>query len=207
MSLITAFFYDRVIAGTEETCLKKWRHKLINQASGEILEIGAGTGANIQFYSNNVRRLVLSEPDRYMRMHLINKVNDLPLDHVEITNGSAEQIESEDETFDTVVTTLVCCSVTNLETSLHEIWRVLRPGGSLIFLEHVAAAEDSPTRKWQERINPVWKIFMGNCNLNRETERAILAEGFEIVQIEREEMCRAPSVVKPTIRGIARKPD
>jgi ubiquinone/menaquinone biosynthesis C-methylase UbiE len=105
------------------------------------------------------------------------------------------------------VTTLVCCSVTDLQVCLREIRRVLRPGGGLVFLEHVAAADGTSRRKWQNRINPVWKTFMGNCHLNRETEQAIDTEGFEIIQIERESMRKALPVVRPTIRGIARKPD
>jgi hypothetical protein len=83
----------------------------------------------------------------------------------------------------------------------------LRPGGSLVFLEHVAAANGSSRRRWQNIVNPVWKTFMGNCHLNRETEQAIVTEGFEIIQIDRESMRKALPIVRPTIRGIAKKPD
>jgi hypothetical protein len=74
-------------------------------------------------------------------------------------------------------------------------------------LEHVAAADGSSRRRWQNIINPVWKTFMGNCHLNRETEQALVTAGFEVIQIERESMRNAPPVVRPTIRGIAKKPD
>ena len=125
---------------------------------------------------------------------------------VAVSSGTAEQIEAADESFDYVVVSLVCCSVTDLNVCLSEIRRVLRPGGSLVFLEHVAAADGTTSRRWQNRINPIWKTFMGNCHLNRETEQAIVAEGFEIVQIERESMRKAPSIVRSTIRGVAQKP-
>lgn len=207
MSFLTAFFYDRFMAKTEEACLKEWRHGLLKRVSGEVLEIGAGTGANIEFYSDNVTRLVLSEPDKHMRNLLKDKVQNHRLKYASVAGGAAEQIESDDESFDYVVTTLVCCSVTNLKTCLSEARRVLRPGGSLVFLEHVAAADGTSRRRWQNRINPIWKIFMGNCHLNRETEQAIVSEGFEIIQIERESMRKAPPVVRPTIRGIAKKPN
>jgi ubiquinone/menaquinone biosynthesis C-methylase UbiE len=207
MSFLTAFFYDRFMAKTEEACLKEWRHGLLKQVSGEVLEVGAGTGANIQLYSANVTRLVLTEPDKHMRKILNGHAGNCRLNNISVTSGTAEQIEADDETFDYVVASLVCCSVMNLKACLREIRRVLRPGGSLVFLEHVAATEGTSRRQWQNRITPVWKTFMGNCHLNRETEQAIVAEGFDIIQIERESMRKAPPIVRPTIRGIAKKPD
>jgi len=207
MPFITALFYDRCMAKAEEACLKEWRHELLKQVSGEVLEIGAGTGASIRFYSDKVTKLVLTEPDKHMRKLLKEKVKNLDLENVGVANGTAEHIEADDESFDYVVTSLVCCSVTDLKVCLHEIGRVLRPEGRLVFLEHVAAADGTSRRWWQNRINPIWKTLNGNCHLNRETEQAILAEGFEIIQIERESMRKALSIVRPTIRGIAKKPN
>jgi ubiquinone/menaquinone biosynthesis C-methylase UbiE len=206
MSFLIAFFYDRAMAKTEQACLKEWRHGLIQQVSGDVLELGAGTGANIRFYSKNVSRLVLSEPDKHMRKLLKEQVDSSGLRNASVTGGKAEQIEAADESFDYVVTTLVCCSVTNLNACLREIMRVLKPGGSLVFLEHVAADDGTSRRRWQNRITPLWKTFMGNCHLNRDTEEAMVEEGFEIIQIERESMRKAPSIVRPTIRGLAKKP-
>lgn len=206
MSFVTAFFYDRFMAKTEAACLQQWRQELLQQVSGEVLEIGAGTGANISLYPARVTRLLLTEPDKHMRRQLEEKLVDHDPDKLGVAGGTAENIATADESFDYVVTSLVCCSVTDLNASLREIKRVLRPGGSLVFLEHVAAADGTSRRRWQNRINPIWKTFMGNCHLNRETEQAIISEGFEIVQIERESMCKAPPIVRPTIRGIATKP-
>jgi ubiquinone/menaquinone biosynthesis C-methylase UbiE len=207
MSFLTAFFYDRLMVKTEEACLKKWRLDLLRQVSGEVLEVGAGTGANIKLYSDNVTRLVLTEPDKHMRKILKDQVGNQHLKNVSVSNGTAEQIEADDASFDYVVSSLVCCSVTDLKVCLSEIRRVLRPGGCLVFLEHVAAADGTSRRRWQNIINPVWKTFMGNCHLNRDTEQALVTEGFDIIQIERESMRKAPPVVRPTIRGIAKKPD
>jgi ubiquinone/menaquinone biosynthesis C-methylase UbiE len=207
MSFLTAFFYDRLMVKTEEACLKKWRLDLLRQVSGEVLEVGAGTGANIKLYSDNVTRLVLTEPDKHMRKILKDQVGNQHLKNVSVSNGTAEQIEADDASFDYVVSSLVCCSVTDLKACLSEIRRVLRPGGCLVFLEHVAAADGTSRRRWQNIINPVWKTFMGNCHLNRDTEQALVTEGFDIIQIERESMRKAPPVVRPTIRGIAKKPD
>jgi len=207
MSLLIACFYDSLMAKTETACLREWRHELLQQVSGEVLEIGAGSGANIKLYPDNVSRLVVTEPDKHMRKRLLERVADQRLGNVSVASCTAEQIEAEDESFDYVVASLVCCSVTDLQACLSEIRRVLKPGGGFVFMEHVAAAGGSPRRQWQNILNPIWKTFMGNCHLNRETERAIVTGGFEITQIKRESMRRAPSFVRPTIRGLALKPD
>ena len=205
MSFMTAFFYDRFMANIEEACIREWRHELLGQVSGEVLEIGAGTGANINHYSDRVTKLVLTEPDEYMRKRLMPQVNSHDLRNIHVMGGKAEIIEADDETFDYVVASLVCCSVADPNAVFREIKRVLKQGGGLVFLEHVAAAEGTSRRCWQNIINPLWRTLMGNCHLNRETEQAILTAGFKIIQIERESMRKAPPIVQPTIRGVARK--
>ncbi len=205
MSFLTACFYDRFMAKAEQACLRDWRAELLQHVYGEVLEIGAGTGASIEHYPAEVTRLVLTEPDRHMRRILQRNVVDRGRDEIRVVAGSAEEIGAEDESLDCVVASLVCCSVANLETTLDEINRVLKPGGRFVFLEHVAAADGTSRRRWQNRINPLWKTLMGNCHLNRETEAAIGSAGFEIREISRESMRKALPIVRPTIRGFAEK--
>lgn len=205
MSFITAFFYDRFMARTEAACLADWRRDLLRHTHGKVLEIGAGTGATIEHYPGQVSRLVLSEPDRHMRRILQHKADQVVTDRIRITADTAERISAPDEAYDCVVASLVCCSVSDLRAALWEMRRVLKPGGRLVFLEHVAAAEGSSRRRWQNRINPLWRRLMGNCHLNRETEEAIVGAGFAIRQIDRESMRKALPIVRPTIRGIAEK--
>ncbi len=204
MPFISAFFYDKILAPAEEACLREWRHDLLKNTSGDVLEIGAGTGSNLDFYPDTLLTLVLSEPDKHMRRQMENKIITSRHD-VSVTAGTAEKIEAENESYDFVVTSLVCCSVTNLDAVLLEIKRVLRPEGRLIFMEHVAATEGTKRRRWQDLANPFWRKIAGNCHLNRETESAILAAGFEILEIKRESMRKAMPLVRPTIRGIAIK--
>jgi ubiquinone/menaquinone biosynthesis C-methylase UbiE len=206
MSFFMALFYDRVMSGVEEACLREWRAELLAQVGGHVLEIGAGTGATIDFYPPEVQRLVLSEPDPHMRERLARRVEQRGRDDIDVVAGSAERIEAGDESFDFAVATLVCCSVGDLHASLHEIRRVLKPGGGLVFLEHVAAAPGSARRRWQNWLTPAWRRLAGNCHLNRETERAIVECGYQIRQIARESMRKAPPFARPTIRGIAVKP-
>lgn len=204
MSRLMAMIYDPFTRGSEEACLRDWRRELLADARGRVLEIGAGTGANLPFYGEDVERLVLTEPDPHMRAKLEDKAPARL--GLETTGAAAERLPFEDGSFDAVVSTLVLCSVRSLEGSLAELSRVLAPGGSLIFLEHVAA-EDRPRRlRWQRRLEPVWKRFTGNCHLTRRTEAAIVEAGFELEEVRRESIRKAMPLTRPSVRGVARKP-
>lgn len=205
MSRFFAFIYDPLIAKTEAACLQDWRKELLSHASGTVLEVGAGTGANLLFYTDKVDKLIISEPDEFMRRKLMTKLDDSPIDNYEIKPFGMEDIDLPDNSVDCVVSTLVCCSVQSPQKSLQQVFRILKPGGKFLFMEHVAA-EDNPKRlKWQNRINPIWKRISGNCHLNRETEKYILETGFTIQSIKKASMRKAPSFVRPTIRGVAIK--
>ncbi len=205
MSFLSAFFYDSLLAKSEEACLTEWRSELVKHVHGNVLEIGAGTGANILFYPKNGIELTLSEPDKHMRTQLEEKVKDEGLDHVTISSHTIEENHKPDATFDCVVSTLVCCSVPNLASAFSEIKRILKPDGYFIFLEHVGAEKGTRRRRWQNRLTPLWCKISGNCHLNRETEIAFKNAGFTFKEIKRESMRKATPLVRPTIRGIAIK--
>lgn len=205
MSLLRAYFYDSLLAKSEEACLMEWRSELVKHVHGNVLEIGAGTGANILFYPKNGIELTLSEPDKHMRTQLEEKVKDERLDHVTISSHTIEENHRPDATFDCVVSTLVCCSVPNLASAFSEIKRILKPDGYFIFLEHVGAEKGTRRRRWQNRLTPLWCKISGNCHLNRETEIALKNAGFTFKEIKRESMRKATPLVRPTIRGIAIK--
>jgi ubiquinone/menaquinone biosynthesis C-methylase UbiE len=124
----------------------------------------------------------------------------------DLSDAAAERLPFPDASFDAVVGSLVLCSVRDQRAALAEIARVLEPGGRLVFLEHVAADARPARLKWQHRIEPVWKHLMGNCHLTRRTEAAIVAAGLRIERIERESIRKALPIVRPSIRGTARKP-
>jgi SAM-dependent methyltransferase len=125
---------------------------------------------------------------------------------VEIVASPLEDIRPTGPPFDAVVASLVFCSVPDLPHTLQLIKGLLRPGGRLVFLEHVAAGENTAAFRWQRLLEPLWRRATGNCHLTRRTEEAILNAGFLIERIEREELERAPGVLRRTIRGIARTP-
>src|SRR5512147_2710424 len=127
--------YDRFLEGAERAGLREWRRTLLEQARGEVLELGAGTGGNLALYPPSVTRLVLCEPDRHMREILQRKLGARP--DVEVLDAPAEALPVPPRSFDTVVATLVLCSVADPMRVASEIHRVLRPGGTFLFLEHV----------------------------------------------------------------------
>jgi ubiquinone/menaquinone biosynthesis C-methylase UbiE len=205
MGFWLAPLYDRVMHASEEACLKDWRRALLRPARGRVLEIGAGTGANLPHYGPEVSELVLAEPDPRMRRQLAQALESASR-RATLSDARADALPFEDARFDAVVSTLVLCSVGSLERSLSEIARVLTPGGRLYFLEHVAADERPERLRWQRLAEPVWKRIAGNCHLTRRTEDAIASAGFEIETITRESIRKAMALARPSIRGVARKP-
>ena len=203
MSFITAYFNDRLSAKAEKLFLKSWRRELLKHVYGDVLEIGAGTGANIEHYSDQVTRLVLTEPDKNKRRIMEKKISGQGLDKIHISDGTAEHIRAEDESFDCVVAFIVFCCISNPGIALKEIKRVLKRGGYFVFLEHVAAPEGTSIRRWQNRLNPIWRIV--GDNINRETEEAIITAGFKMKEITRENIPKALPIYRPSIRGIAEK--
>lgn len=204
MGFLFALAYDPVMRGTEHACLAEWRRALLADAKGDVLEIGAGTGANVPFYPKDLHHLVLAEPDAHMRKKLEAQVVSRGAD-VELASASAMALPFPDASFDTVVSTLVLCTVADETRALAELHRVLRPGGKLLFLEHVAA-EDNPGRlAWQRRVEPVWSWLAEGCHVTRRTGQAIRDAGFVVEREERASMRKAPPWIRPTVRGVAVK--
>ncbi|MCB9586697.1 MAG: class I SAM-dependent methyltransferase [Polyangiaceae bacterium] len=205
MSRFMAAIYDSFMQQTEEACLRAWREDLLQDLSGSVLEVGAGTGANLPLYPADLERLVLAEPDRDMSRKLRERLDTLGR-NVEICEAAMEQLPFEAGSFDQVVCTLVLCSVPNPEASLAEVKRVLRPGGKLVFIEHVCDEKRLGRRLLQRGLEPLWKPLAGGCHLTRRTETTIRDAGFELSDVRRESMRKALPMVRASVRGIAVKP-
>ena len=208
MGKLLAAVYDPFMKRTEDAGLRTWRTDLLAAATGRVLEIGAGTGVNLPLYPEAVDEIVACEPDDAMRARLHRARDEYAgpsTAAVTISDAQAESLPFEDESFDTVVATLVLCSVEDPRAAAAEVRRVLRPDGRFLFLEHVAA-EGHPARlRWQRRVEPVWKHVAGNCHLTRDSLAIIEAAGFELEEFTRASMRRALPIVRPTVRGIARR--
>jgi ubiquinone/menaquinone biosynthesis C-methylase UbiE len=195
-----ALTYDRLSHGAEESGLFALREELLVEAAGSVLEIGAGTGANLPHYEGRAESLVLSEPEPAMLRRLERKARE-QAPQAEILRAPAEELPFEDASFDTVVSTLVLCGVDDQPEALREIRRVLRPGGRLLFLEHVRS-DDPATARFQDRINWLNRLVV-DCDCNRRTLAAIEAAGFTVSRLEHTAMPKAPAFVRPLIVGAA----
>jgi len=204
-SWILAKFYDRVMADAEQKCLHDWRKSLLSNLSGEVLELGCGTGANLDFYPTTIKHLVFAEPCLNMQKQLQKKLTQYPRLDATILDYDGNTIPMPTGTIDAVVCTLVLCSVSDPQQTLAEIHRVLKPQGKLIFIEHVASVNNPNRFKWQKRLEPIWKIIGCGCHLTRQTEQNIIQAGFQLQEITRESMRGVPAIVRSSIRGIALK--
>lgn len=200
--------YDRFMAATEEACLGNWRSELLAGLQGEVLEVGAGTGANLQYYPETVSKLILSEPELAMRKRMRRKVEDQQhaAQQVEIAAALSHSLPYDTSRFDALVSTLVLCSVPDVSATLAEARRVLKPGGKLVFIEHVCDEQRVGRRLLQYAVQPAWRRVVGGCHLTRRTEQLIEQAGFSVEQIKRESMRKALPIVRTSIRGVASAP-
>jgi ubiquinone/menaquinone biosynthesis C-methylase UbiE len=194
--------YDRAMKSTEEAGMREIRRETLAAASGRTIDIGAGTGLNVDLYPTAVTELVLAEPDEHMLNRLRPKVPGWGRD-VSVVQAPADSLPHEDDSFDTAVFTLVLCTVPDPKAALAEAARVLRPGGKLLFVEHVRSPEPGLAR-WQDRLERPWRFLGDGCHCNRDTVATIEASPFEFERVERGELPKAPPLVRPLVHGSAR---
>ena len=196
--------YDVFMRSTERAGLRDRRRALLAQASGATLEIGAGTGANLDLYPAAVTELFLAEPSPHMAQRLRARAA-AGVRAVGVVDAGAERLPFPDARFDTVVGTLVLCTIPDPQAALAEAARVLRPGGRLLFIEHVRS--DDPRRaRWQDRLERPWGVFGVGCHPNRDTLAAIAASPLEVERVEHGSLPKAAPIVEPMIEGSARLP-
>jgi ubiquinone/menaquinone biosynthesis C-methylase UbiE len=193
--------YDRMIKSTEEEGLREMRRETLAKASGRTIDLGAGTGANLGLYPDSVTELVLAEPDPHMLRKLRPKAEEAGVE-AEVVEAGAERLPFEDSSFDTAVFTLVLCTVPNPAAALAEAARVLKPGGRLLFVEHVRS-EDRGLARWQDRLEKPWRFFGDGCHCNRDTVATIEAAPFTVEGVDKAELPKSPPIVRPLVTGSA----
>ena len=200
---IFPFFVDKELNSPE---LGEHRADVLRDVAGDTLEIGFGSGANLPYFPANVTRLAAIEPAGGMTRHAAERIAAWP-GTVTLQQLAGEQLPYEDAQFDSVVITLTLCSVKDPAAVLSEMRRVLRPGGTVHFLEHVAASAPK-TRAWQDRLNRVSQVVGCGCNLNRDTANTFLRGGFTFQRLDHARMPgpRLLAALHPTIRGVAVAP-
>lgn len=199
-----AAIYDRMLASTEDAGLREMRADLLRTAEGRTLELGAGTGLNLAHYTAAVTDLILTEPDPHMAKRLRERLaaHRPAAGSARVVESGAESLPFEDDGFDTVVSALCLCSVTDPERVLEEVARVLRPGGRFLYLEHVRAERPAVARL-QDLLERPWGWFTGGCHPNRDTVATLTASRLRSADPERGEVPKAPAIVRPLVRGEA----
>jgi SAM-dependent methyltransferase len=201
---IFAAMYDRMMAGAERECLAAHRRELLAGATGDVLEIGAGTGANLPYYGPAVRSLTLTEPEAPMARRLRKRILERRPEAT-LLRAPAEDLPFDEASFDTVVSTLVLCTVDDQPRALRELRRVLRPGGRVLFIEHVRG-EDPKLARMQDRMAPLNRRIAHGCHCNRPTLDGIRAAGFDVCATERDTLPHTPPFVRPLLVGTAERP-
>jgi len=196
--------YDPLLWVGERTGMAKRRRDLLSEANGRVLELGAGTGLNLPYYPDEIEELTLTEPAAPMLPKLERRLRKTDRDG-QLMVASAEELPFDDDSFDTVISTLVLCTVDDPRRAIKETARVLRPGGKLLFLEHVRA-EDAGLARWQDRLERPWRFLGDGCHCNRDTVATIEASPLTLDRVERGELPKAPPLVRPLVRGSATLP-
>ena len=170
------------------------RKKVVPLAKGVVLEVGIGSGLNIPFYNkNNIKKIIGLDPSEELNV-LAKKVADDNGIQIDFLINGAEDIDLPDNSVDTILITYTLCTIPNLNKSMSEMKRVLKPGGKFIFCEH-GIAPDINIIKWQRRINPIWGIFFGGCNINRNIPKIISESGFNISNLNQMYLPSTPKIV------------
>jgi ubiquinone/menaquinone biosynthesis C-methylase UbiE len=197
-----ALIYNLINRPAEAAGLSQARQQLMAQASGATIEIGAGTGLNLAHYPAAVTRLVLTEPDRHMARRLRRRVAAITPD-AEVVDAPAARLPFPNASFDTAVVTFVLCTVPDPGAALTEIARVLRPGGRLMFMEHVRS-EDPAVAARQDRRPLPYKLI--GCHPDRATLDTIIASPLRVEHVRHGEVPKAPRIERAMITGTARLP-
>jgi ubiquinone/menaquinone biosynthesis C-methylase UbiE len=198
---VIGWLYDLASRSAERGEMGERRESLLADLEGDVIEIGAGTGANLPHY-RRAARVVAVEPDASMAKRLPPRVAEAQVP-VEVTRGSAEELPFPADSFDAAVMTFVLCSVDEPAAALAEVRRVLRPGGRLVVLEHVRG--EGRLARWQDRLTGVSERLFGNCHLNRQTRDAIAAAGFDVSDVEDTRIPGGHPLVRAGIQGRAIK--
>lgn len=204
------FYEERILPHlVDRACsmgqVRHLRSQIVPHSHGRVLEVGMGSGLNLEFYNRDQVDMVYGlEPSEGMRRKAIPNIDRSPVS-VEWLSLPGEQIPLPDESIDTVLLTFTLCTIPDWRKALEQMKRVLKPGGDLLFLEHGEAPHEA-TRKWQHRITPAWKKVAGGCHLNRHIADLITHAGFEIQELENLYMPNAPKIAGYLYKGRAIKP-
>lgn len=181
-----------------------FKRKHLSTLSGTVIELGAGAGSNFRYLPKDIQWVGI-EPNAPVNKELKAEAEKYGISNLELHNAYAESMPVESNRFDTALATFVLCSVKNQGEVLEEIFRVLKPGGKFIFIEHVAAEQGTLLRFYQNLTSPLHQLWAKNCHINRETLKSIENAGFKKIEMEKENI-KMWGIPFPHIRGLFFKP-
>jgi ubiquinone/menaquinone biosynthesis C-methylase UbiE len=204
MGLYSSYIFPRLMNwGMSVQAIVPYRQEILSHARGKVLELGFGTGLNLPYYPAHVRELHAVEVNA--GMHPLARKN-LARSPIQVTFHllDAQQLPFADEGFDTVVSTWALCSIPHIRQALAQVYRVLKPDGQFLFVEHGLSHEPG-VQKWQHRLTPVQKLIGGGCHLDRDMEALISQAGFSFRQLRKEYAPGSPKIAGYFYIGIASK--
>ncbi len=199
-------FYDRIILPRLLNCAMSQKHmarvrsEIVPQVSGNIVEIGFGSGLNLDHMGKDIRSVTAIDPSDGLHRLASFRIEHAPFDVMHLAT-SAEALPCDSNSFDAALCTWSLCTIPDPQAALSELRRVLKPKGTFAFIEH-GASPDAGVRRWQDRINPIWRRIGGGCNLNREPESLIRESGFKVAHIQAGYI-PGPRIATYTYRGLA----
>ncbi|HWX43378.1 MAG TPA: class I SAM-dependent methyltransferase [Blastocatellia bacterium] len=207
MGIYSRYIFPRILDWSLSAAdVREQRDIALREARGRVLEIGFGTGLNLRHYPPAVTSLVAADPEQMLRERVQDRIRRASIPVQLIHLDASGRLPFPDNEFDSVVTTFTLCSITNIESALGEIRRVLKPEGRYVFLEHGRSADPAIARR-QDFFNPFQKIVACGCNLNRSIDRLIAESGFEVTNLDRFRMPGVPRIAGEMYRGAAKKVD
>ncbi|MBF2004540.1 MAG: class I SAM-dependent methyltransferase [Chlorogloeopsis fritschii C42_A2020_084] len=185
-----------------DSSLAKYRQEVLAGVTGEVLEIGFGTGLNLSYYPEDIHKIITVDDNPGVQRLAQKRIqtSSITVDH-RVLNG--ENLPMADNTFDSVVSTWTLCSIENVEQALREIYRVLKPGGKFFFVEH-GLSNEPEIQVWQNRLTPLQKRIAGGCHFNRNI-RQLIESQFDIVSLEEFYAEKTPKIMGYFYKGVATK--
>jgi len=203
MGFYSEFILPRAIEWTmSNPQLASYRQEVLSEVSGEVLEIGFGTGLNLSYFPKTLQKLTIIDANPGMNSFVKKRIQNSSIT-VDSRVLNSENLPMADNSFDSVVSTWTLCSIVNVDQALEEIYRVLKPGGKFFFIEH-GLSDEPKVQVWQNRLNPLQKVIGDGCNLNRNIKQ--LVENYlQLVTLEQFYTPKLPKTHGYMYKGVATK--